>query len=170
MIHQLWHGLKGGKHAIHGGFYSPKNMKNPLGQRLGTAARTGWDMSFKGNMILAAPMAAFAFASAPEGRKVSTATGALASGVGAFVGGALFGLPGAVVGGFIGDELASSAIGKAMGRMHDLPRDRARVNFTTGFQDSDAAFTMRQRAAHELSGSLMNARQYLGGEGAFLHS
>jgi hypothetical protein len=38
------------------------------------------------------------------------------------------------------------------------------------YQDTQVAWTMRQRAAQEMSGSLLNARQYLGKEAALMHS
>lgn len=194
MIHQLWHGLQGGSSSFNGGFLSPgytdsirmgaglpvRGGLGPLPKavsyRGGLRAavkgplKVGWDMSFKGNLIFSAPMAAATFALAPEGHKVSSSVGVLTSGAGALIGGVLFGTPGAVVGGFLADEFFSKGVTNALQIMHDLPRDRARVNFTGGFQDSRNAFTMRQRAANELSGSLYNARAYLGQEGSFLHS
>jgi hypothetical protein len=39
-----------------------------------------------------------------------------------------------------------------------------------GYQDTQTAYTMRQRAAQELTGSLLNARPYLGKEAALMHS
>lgn len=44
-----------------------------------------------------------------------------------------------------------------------------RVNFGGDFEDTQQAYTMRQQAVQEMSGSLMNARQYLGNEAAFFH-
>lgn len=44
-----------------------------------------------------------------------------------------------------------------------------KVQFGGHYQDTQAAFTMRQLAVQEMSGSLLNARQYLGNEGFYFH-
>jgi hypothetical protein len=38
------------------------------------------------------------------------------------------------------------------------------------YQDSEQAWTTRQAAVQEMSGSLMNARQWLGHEGQAMHA
>ena len=47
---------------------------------------------------------------------------------------------------------------------------KRKVQFGRGFKDTQQAYTMRQAAVQEMSGSLLNARQYLGNEAYFLHS
>jgi hypothetical protein len=173
VIHQLWHGFKRGTHGSNpwkGGFFSVGASKQGLLKRAGGALHTGYEMSFKGNMIFAAPMAALSFGMAGRGQKVEAAAGSAAAGIGSFIGGAVFGLPGALAGGFLADEFFSSRVGKAVGRLKDVARNQHHVNFSSGFEDSENAFTMRQRAVQEMSGSLMNARQYIGNEGSFMHS
>lgn len=100
--------------------------------------------------------------------------------------GALIPLPGAafvggIVGGFVGWTIGEQVIGTfvEMGiRREALVKSeigrtaltRRRVNFGGNFRDSREAMTMRQRAVQEMAGSLLNARQYLGNEAAFMHA
>ena len=51
----------------------------------------------------------------------------------------------------------------------DFGTNQRRVNFGGDYRDTATAMTMRQVAAREMSASLMNARQWLGQEGAFMH-
>src|SRR5208337_410423 len=51
----------------------------------------------------------------------------------------------------------------------DFGTNQRRVNFGGDYRDTVTAHTMRQVAAREMSASLMNARQWLGQEGAFMH-
>jgi hypothetical protein len=44
-----------------------------------------------------------------------------------------------------------------------------KVQFGGNYRDTQAAATMRQAAVQEMSGSLLNARQYLGNEAFYLH-
>ena len=46
---------------------------------------------------------------------------------------------------------------------------KRKVQFGRGFRDTEEAYTMRQQSVMEMSGSLLNARQYLGNEAFFLH-
>lgn len=106
------------------------------------------------------------------GRTVGTA-------VGAVVGQFLLPIPvvgaeiGAVVGGFIGAGAGSMTADKVTRTgttrtLHRLQQTRGQVRFG-GFRDTIPAYTMRQRAEQELSGSLLNARQYLGKEAQLMH-
>jgi hypothetical protein len=130
----------------------------------------GWEMSFKGAMIFNLPMAAYAAGSAERGHKVSAGVEALTTGVGSLIGGMLFGMPGAVVGGLVGDMAISSKIGKGVQFLHDLDRVHHRLNMGGSYEDTQDAWTMRAQAAREMAGSLQNARQWLGKEGSFMHS
>jgi hypothetical protein len=115
----------------------------------------------------------FAAASAPRGQMansvVKSAAGNIGGLLGAAVGGMLGNLPGELVGGWLGTEIAEKAVApfdlwqKAMNQTHQL-------NFGGGYQDSQQAFTMRQRAIQEMGSSALNARQYLGREAALMHS
>ena len=105
--------------------------------------------------------------------------------VGAVIGGSIGTALGFVFGGhpIIGNIVGSTIGGKA-GEIFDpglnaqanleLQISRTanvarRVNFGGDFEDTQQAYTMRQQAVQEMSGSLMNARQYLGNEAAFFH-
>jgi len=126
---------------------------------------------------------------------VGTAVGGAVGGLGGFALGAGIGsiIPGAgtVVGGIIGGAigLASSLAGYiggeyvggnlaqgparklGLGARAIVKTARAvdRVQFGGNFVDSRAAHTMRQRAVADMSGSMLNARQFLGNEAIFLH-
>lgn len=50
----------------------------------------------------------------------------------------------------------------------DFGTNQRRVNFGGDYRDTATAHTMRQVAAREMSASLMNARQWLGQEAAFM--
>jgi hypothetical protein len=80
----------------------------------------------------------------------------------------MLGLPGELIGGYIGYELGSLP-GKALSSAVEFGRSMRRLHTGGDFQDSEAALTMRRRAAAELSTSLLNARQYLGKEAVLMH-
>ena len=122
---------------------------------------------------------------------IGTATGGVGGGIGGFALGAGIGsiIPGAgtIVGGIIGlvGGVAGSIAGETIGsRIAQGParqlglgaraisrtaRAIDRVQFGGNFVDSRAAHTMRQRAVADMSGSMLNARQFLGNEAIFLH-
>jgi hypothetical protein len=145
-----------------------------------TAGRTGNSLSngmygmyrnaLQGSMYFTVPITAFAFASSDRGEKVSSGVGAGAASIipaafGAFVGG----LPGAVVGSYLGSDLTDRLVKGGLQFIHDLPQRVARLEMGGNYQDSQMALTMRQRASQEMSTSLLNARQYLGSEGRLMH-
>ena len=126
---------------------------------------------------------------------VGTAVGGAIGGIGGFAAGAAIGsvIPGAgtVVGGIIGLGIGlAGALGGAIGgeqiggsliqgparqaglaarAISRTARAVDRIQFGGNFVDSAGAHTMRQRAVADMSGSMMNARQFLGNEAVFLH-
>lgn len=63
-----------------------------------------------------------------------------------------------------------STVENSFRRFQSLGENLTRLEFASpGYHDSDAAYTMRQRAAKEMSRSLLNASQYLGKEALLLH-
>ena len=97
--------------------------------------------------------------------------------IGTAIGFALGGHPiignivGSTIGGKIG-EIWDPGLNAQAGFELQVMRSAAaarRVNFGGDFEDTQQAYTMRQQAVQEMSGSLMNARQYLGNEAAFFH-
>ena len=54
-------------------------------------------------------------------------------------------------------------------RIADIGPSSRRLQFGGRYEDNEVAYTMRQRAAQELGGSLLNARRYLGAEAALMH-
>jgi hypothetical protein len=115
---------------------------------------------------------AVATAVAPRGHFVAAGAGAagatLGGILGATVGGLLGGLPGELLGGALGGA-AGERFGEIVQPFTEFGRNQARLNFGT-YKDSQAAFTMRQVAAREISQSVLNARQYLGKEALLMHS
>jgi hypothetical protein len=65
-----------------------------------------------------------------------------------------------------GDKIARTETQRAVNLM---TASRPRVRFGGNFKDSQPAYTMRQKAEQELSGSLLNARRYLGREAQLFH-
>lgn len=116
-------------------------------------------------------LGAVAAAMAPRGKFVASASGAAGATVGgvlgAAAGGLLFGLPGELIGGALGGA-AGERLEAVVQPFAEFGRNQARLNFGT-YKDSQAAFTMRQVAAREISQSVLNARQYLGKEALLLH-
>ena len=123
-------------------------------------------------LAFAAADVAFSIATAPRGELAAKVTSSLGGQAGALVGGAvgaaMLGLPGELIGGYIGYELGSLP-GKALSSAVEYGRNMRRLHTGGDFQDSEAALTMRRRAAAELSTSLLNARQYLGKEAVLMH-
>lgn len=88
--------------------------------------------------------------------------------VGSLIGGVAGGMSGEMGGGSL---LQGPAKQLGMGARAIVRTARAvdTVQFGGNFVDSRAAYTMRQRAVSDMSGSMMNARQFLGNEAIFLH-
>lgn len=138
--------------------------------------KTGYKLGFIGGSPFIIGGAAFGFAFAKPRHGVSQAAGeavgyGMANVLGGIVGGMLGGVPGAYIGSFaagiIGGEKMSKAVADVVQPMIDFGYNVNHVNFGGNFKDSNIAITMRQRAAQELSGSLINARNFLGQESAF---
>jgi len=93
--------------------------------------------------------------------------------IGGVIGGALGGAPGAYIGSFagqiLGESTAAKIIAGAIQPIVDFGTEMKKQRFGGDYRDTQIAYTMRGSAARELSRSLMNARQWLGQEGAFLH-
>lgn len=129
--------------------------------------------SLKGFAGLSLTDVAFSGALAPQGQTVQKTVGALgataASAAGSIAGFMLAGPAGAILGGVLADPYGRRAAENAYTTVTETSRRIRRLDFGDTYKDSEMAFTMRQRAAQELGGSLLNARQYLGREGALFH-
>ena len=132
--------------------------------------RSGYDFSFRGAAIFNIPLAAFSMASAPRGHAVSAGAESLSMGMGGLLGGLMFGPLGAIAGGVIADTYFAGQVGKAFQSLHDLDRNLHRLHMGGDYQDTQQNYTMRQAAVAEMSGSLMNARAWLGREGRAMHA
>lgn len=103
----------------------------------------------------------------------------IAPGVGTIAGGIIGGVISlaTTLGGSIAGEMLGSALMQGPARQLGLgaraitktARAVDRIQFGGNFVDSRGAYTMRQRAVSDMSGSMLNARQYLGNEAIFLH-
>jgi len=116
------------------------------------------------------PMAIFSGAMAPRFHKASAMAGASVPFLGMAIGTAFGGGIGGLVGGFVLDPLIQTTVGNTMQRIADYGRNNPRLQTGGDYQDTEQNYTMRQVAASEMSRSMLNARQYLGKESAFLHS
>jgi hypothetical protein len=87
--------------------------------------------------------------------------------------GAIIGGVAGMVGGGIAGKFFLKRYAYERGRMASLITAgglaKRKVQFGRGFRDTEEAYTMRQLAIQEMSGSLLSARQYLGNEAAFQH-
>lgn len=141
----------------------------------------GMKMALGSQQYLLPPLLAASFAMATRGEKLSSMTSAaagigLGSGalgaLGFMVGGPFGGAVGTFAGGFLVDNYISNTVKAGMDYIHNIGMNAYRLE--TGYQNqqfanSPTAYTMRQLAVQEMSGSLLNARQYLGQEANFLH-
>jgi hypothetical protein len=129
----------------------------------------------RGNTIGAGVSAAAGQAAGIGGYYAGTAIGAgvgealatfLLPGVGTAIGGYVGGFVGGMLGSMTGDKIGR---GTTQGLINKAVLSTPRVRFGGNFKDSQPAYTMRQKAEQELSGSLLNARRYLGREAQLMH-
>lgn len=133
------------------------------------AAKTGREEDYVGGFVFGSTKAAGAGIAGTAGFIAGAAVGSLIlPGVGTFVGGAIGSIAGYTIGGTaIGDYAYER--GKMFSGIAASAIAKDKIEFGHRFQDSEAAFTMRQLAVQEMAGSLLNARQYLGNEAYFMH-
>jgi hypothetical protein len=142
-----------------------------FGRRAKGGVHSAYNMSYEGGMPTLIGMTALAAAMAPRGHKASAGaayalTGPLSAIPGAFLGGTI----GAIASGFLLGPVLERNAAAALQYVKETGQRTMRVNMGGGYIDTETAYTMRQRAAQDMSGSLLNARTYLGREGALLHS
>ena len=165
--------------ASHGKGYLRDYLGYQKARRLGTPApgktfRSGLMASTKAARstlmmpMFQLPLAAFMAGMAPKGHKLSSGAGQMAPMLGSAIGTLFGGMPGAIIGGFAGDALAQSALGTGMQWLHDFDQSRRKLGMGGDYVDTQTAFTMRARASQQLSGSLLNARHWLGKEAALM--
>lgn len=135
--------------------------------------RRGWNQAGFSSVadfsLLAVPSAIMA-AMAPRGHKVASVLSSLISWpIAAVVGGAL----GDPTGGMLAGALLVGPIERTIHRGIEsfigLHGQYATLHMGGWYRDTQAAYTMRQQAVNDMSGSLMNARQYLGREAHLMH-
>jgi hypothetical protein len=130
----------------------------------------GYQTNIKGAgplMLLGGVLAA---ATAPRGHALATGSRTLGYAIGALAGSAVAGNLGTLVGGYLGDKLLGAGIEKTVQGFNELAGNVRRLNMGGRYQDTEAAFTMRQVAVREMGSSLLNARRILGQEAAFMHT
>jgi hypothetical protein len=111
---------------------------------------------------------------AKKGKFVEDSGTTVASEAGSIIGGIVGGLTpipgggilGSLIGYSIGGTLARTPLAKAM----EYGKTINHISVGGHYRDTEMAYTMRQRASQELSGSLLNARMYLGQEGNLYHT
>jgi hypothetical protein len=139
------------------------------GRYAGRGFGMGWHAAIGGYAFMTLPAAMLETGQAEHGHKLSTFTAQALPWFGTMLGQAAFGGVGGLVGGLALDAAIKTRIGRGLQKIADYGRGGARLE-TGGYQDTEAAYTMRQRGAMELGRSLLNARQELGREAALLHS
>lgn len=110
------------------------------------------------------------------GMAMGAAVGSIIPGIGTAIGGTVGGLVGAIAGTIPGEIIGgnllqrpAAAVGRGARAIVRTSRAVDTVQFGGNFVDSQGAYTMRQRAVADMSGSMLNARQFLGNEAIFLH-
>lgn len=138
--------------------------------RPGIGLRHGLNNQVKGNLPFILLGMGLAAGTAPRGHAVSAMTRGAAGILGSIAGFAF----GGTIGSVIGSELAEGTAGKAIERgvqaIADLGGHAGAGRFGGDFEDSNAAWTMRQVAVQQMASSNLNARRYLGQEAAFFHA
>lgn len=133
------------------------------------ASKTGREEDYIGGFAFGATKAAGANIGATGGAMAGAAIGsAILPGFGTVIGGIIGGIAGYTIGDTAMTDFAYQQ-GRFYSSMAATSVSRSKIEFGTGFNDSQAAYTMRQMAVQEMSGSLLNARQYLGNEAYFMH-
>jgi hypothetical protein len=84
--------------------------------------------------------------------------------IGAFFGG----LPGEIVGSWVGYNI-EKPFKAGFDAVREAGHNPTHFNGGGDYQDTEAAYTMRQRALQETGTSLLNARMHLGKEAALMH-
>lgn len=107
-----------------------------------------------------------------SGFVLGSAIGSIIPGAGTIIGGIVGGIVGAIGGETIGNlafQGPARQLGLGARAIVKTARAVDRIQFGGNFVDSRSAHTMRQRAVSDMSGSMLNARQFLGNEAIFLH-
>jgi hypothetical protein len=131
-----------------------------------------WGKQARTGLKFGAPLALLGVATAPKGEMVKRGAEGLGmlSGqmLGGAVGGLLLGIPGEIAGQIIGGTVGEK-IGSTIAPLEELGHQAYHLNFGGKYEDTEVAWTMRQRAVEEMGSSALNARQYLGKEAALMH-
>jgi hypothetical protein len=140
------------------------------GAPFGKSLKSGWSAAVGGYAMLQLPLAFYAAGQTEREHKLSTFASSALPFVGTGLATAAFGgLPGMAVG-LVLDPVLKETVGKGLQALHDFGRNSSRLNTGGNYRDTQVACTMRQAAVQEMSHSLLNARQYLGREAAYLHA
>lgn len=78
-------------------------------------------------------------------------------------------IPLTMVANIAGDFATRGPTARFVQSILDLPSQLMGIHMGGNYKDTEIAQTMRQKAAQEMQGSLLNARQYLGKEALLLH-
>ncbi len=135
-------------------------------------APTGREEDYVGGAVFGATREFGANAASLVGATFGAAIGSILPGVGTGIGAVVGGVVGGVGGYMAGTALSTDparALGMGARAIVRTARATDRIQFGGSFMDTREAFTMRQMAIQEMSGSMLNARQFLGNEAILLH-
>lgn len=161
-------------------FFNPSThwLSPKAGTGMLQGTKIGYKAGLKGNLPFAILGAGYAMATAPRGHALSRGIGeSTAYGATAIAGGIAGGMFGGPIGAWVGSVVAPLLFGEGVNHaiagvvqpMVDFGAKMRGMKMGGDYRDTQVAMTMRQAASREMSTSLMNARQWLGSEAAFLH-
>jgi hypothetical protein len=162
-------------------FFTPGELFNGLSEVTEGSIKAIKNKPRATGLALAGLNLGIALGTAKKGEVVQSGVGAAVGDVGGIIGSTIGGIIGAaipipglsfvgkVVGGMTGYGIASSGTMKSIGTGLKLAKASEHLNIGGNYHDTKLAYTMRHRAAQELSGSLLNARHWLGSEGRAFH-
>lgn len=140
--------------------------------------KIGYNLGIKGGLPFILLGGTAAAVMAPRGHKLSQglagtvgfgATTVVSSIIGTMLGGPIGGYAAGLILPMLVGDTVDKAIAGVVQPLVDFGSNMRRARFGGDYRDTQIAMTMRQVGAREMSRSLMNARQWLGFEAAFLH-
>ena len=138
--------------------------------RVGQGFRHGLQNTVRGQIPFMLVSAGLSGAMAPRHHALSAMSRTLGGAIGGMIGFTYGGAVGGIAGAMAGDKVFGAGLEKTVQAIADIGSERGKLHMGGNFEDSQAAWTMRQAAVQQMSASNLNACRYLGQEAAFMHT